>query len=66
MADGKYIALTTLDMGDHFAYPGEEVELADEVAKVLLKKRAIKPAPKIEQVKIKEVKVKEVKHDTNI
>jgi hypothetical protein len=44
MADGKYIALTTLDMGDHLANPGEEVELADEIAEVLLKKRAVEPA----------------------
>lgn len=43
MAKGKYIALTTLDMGDHFAERGEEVPLDDEVAKVLLRKRAIKP-----------------------
>ncbi|MHC4361472.1 MAG: hypothetical protein ACYSTZ_01495 [Planctomycetota bacterium] len=48
MADGKYIVLTTLDMGDHYAKPGEKVELSDEVAKVLLKKRAIKPAKKAE------------------
>ena len=46
MAQGKYIALTTLDMGDRFVKPGEEVELADEVAKVLLRKRAIKPVEK--------------------
>jgi hypothetical protein len=43
MDDGKYIVLKTLDMGDHFVYPGEKVVLSDEVAKVLLKKRAIKP-----------------------
>jgi hypothetical protein len=61
MADGKYIALTTLDMGDRFVKPGEEVELAEEVAKTLLKKRAIKPA-KIEK---REVKSKEVKHGSN-
>ena len=46
MAKGKYIALTTLDMGDRFVKPGVEVELADEVAKVLLRKRAIKPVPR--------------------
>ena len=45
MAKGKYIALTTLDMGDHFVKPGREVELSDEVAEVLLRKRAIKVKP---------------------
>jgi hypothetical protein len=49
MADGKYIALTTLDMGDHYKKPGEKVELADEIAEVLLKKRAIKPVKKQER-----------------
>jgi hypothetical protein len=48
MADGKYITLTTLDMGDHFVKPGEKIKLADEVAEVLLKKRAIKPVAKAE------------------
>jgi hypothetical protein len=45
MAKGKYIALTILDMGGYFVKPGEETELADEVAKVLLRKRAVKIKP---------------------
>ena len=50
MAHGKYVALTILDMGANFVYPGEKVELDDDVAKVLLKKRAIKPVEKKEQI----------------
>ena len=64
MADGKYIALTTLDMGDRFVKPGGEVELADEVAKVLLRKRAIKPA-EVSKSKARKHVTKEVKHGTN-
>ena len=46
MAKGKFIALTTLDMGNYFIKPGGEVELADEIAKVLLRKRVIKSVPR--------------------
>ena len=56
MAHGKYVALTILDMGANFVYPGEKVELDDDVAKVLLKKRAIKPVEVRQEKKIKEVK----------
>ena len=60
-------------MGTHFVKPGEEIELADDVAKVLLRKRAIKPRqksgvnpaeaskPKAEKQVTKEVKY----HGTN-
>ena len=44
MANGKYIAMTVLDLGDRFAQPGEVITLDEEIAKVLLKKRFIKPA----------------------
>lgn len=64
MAKGKYIALTTLDMGDHFVKPGGEVELADDVAKVLLRKRAIKPA-EVSKSKAGKQVTKEVKDGTN-
>jgi hypothetical protein len=53
MAKGKYVVLRTLSFGSDFAYPGAEVELDDETAKILLRKRAIKP---VEQAKPKEVK----------
>ena len=56
MAGGKYITLVILDMGDHFAEPGEEVALSDDVAKILLKKRVIKPSPVYGREKEKEVK----------
>lgn len=59
MANGKYIAMATLDMGGYFAYRGDEVELDEEVAKVLLKKRFIKPAPK-KQENIYKYEVKDV------
>ena len=64
MAKGKFIALTTLDMGDRFVKPGEEVELADDVAKVLLRKRAIKPA-KVSKPKAEKQVTKEVKYGTD-
>jgi hypothetical protein len=64
MAKGKYIALTTLDMGDHFVKPGEEIELADDVAEVLLRKRAIKPA-KVKPTKAEVTITREVKHGTD-
>lgn len=44
MAKGKYVAVERLSMGDHDALPGEEVELDEAVAEVLLKQGAIKPA----------------------
>ena len=72
MAKGKYIALTTLDMGDHFVKPGEEIELADDVAKVLLRKRAIKPRQEsgVNPAEVKPTKAevtitREVKHGTD-
>lgn len=54
MADGKYITLVILDLGDRFAMPGEDVQLSADVAKVLLKKRVIKPAKP--EKELKEVK----------
>lgn len=44
MARGKYIVLNRLSMADRFAEPGEEVELDEAIAEILLKKRVIKPA----------------------
>ena len=61
MAKGKYIALTTLDMGTSFVKPGGVIELADEVAKVLLRKRAIKPIPRRNKPKPVEEKKRESK-----
>jgi len=61
MANGKYIAMATLDLGDHFAYRGDEVELDEDIAKILLKKRFIKPAER----KAEKIYKYEVKDDTN-
>ena len=66
MANGKYIALTILDMGDRFVYPGEKIELADDIAKLLLKKRAIEPRQESGVKPAKREEKKEVKdNDTN-
>jgi hypothetical protein len=66
MADGKYIAMTTLDLGDRFAQPGEIVTLDNEVAKILLKKRFIKPAGREKTKDLSLVgKDREVKDDAN-
>ena len=56
MADSKYIVLVTLDMGDRFASPGEVITLADDTAKILLKKRTIKPFQRQKREKQNEVK----------
>ena len=52
----KYIVLETLSFGSSFAHPGEEVELDDETALVLMRKRAIKPAEFRQENKTSEVK----------
>ena len=56
MANGEYIALVVLDMGDRFAQPGEVVTLDEEIAKILLTKRVVKPKPVIGREKVREVK----------
>ena len=66
MADGKYIALVTLDLGIGFAKPGEVIKLDEGKAKVLLKKRAIKPMPRAGVNPAGREREKEVKdYDTN-
>lgn len=59
MANGKYIVVRTLSMGSYHAYPGDEVELDDATAKILLKKKVIKPA------KVRRVKSKEISYGTD-
>ena len=40
----KYIALEVLSTGSGFVQPGEEIELDDSTALILLRQRAVKPA----------------------
>lgn len=44
MAQGKYMVVRTLSMGSRFVQPGETIELDEEIAEILLKKGAVKPA----------------------
>lgn len=66
MAQGKYVVISTLSLADRFAYPGEEVELEESIASILLKKKVIKPADRQPSAQVEvEARVQEVKHGTD-